>query len=206
MACLPQRFGGSMSGIDACPWCGDDALYRAYHDEEWGVPCRDEDRLFEFLILEGMQAGLAWITILRKREAFRRAFAGFDAERVARFGEADRARLRADAAIVRNRAKIDAAVRNARAVLALRESGEGLAGRLWSHVDGRPVQHHYRRHEDVPAQDSVSEAMARDLRGLSMRFVGPTICYALMQAAGLVNDHLLDCPRHAACAELAGAG
>lgn len=195
-----------MPELDACPWCGTDSLYRAYHDEEWGVPCRDEDRLFEFLILEGMQAGLAWITILRKRPAFRAAFADFDAHRVAAFDDADRARLLADAGIVRNRAKIDAAIGSARIVLELRARGEGLAGRLWSHVDGTPIQHRFERHEDVPAKDAVAERMSRDLKDLGMKFVGPTICYALMQAAGLVNDHLVACPRHGACAALAVDG
>lgn len=188
---------------EPCPWCGDDPLYRAYHDEEWGVPCRDEDRLFEFIVLEGMQAGLAWITILRKRDAFRAAFADFDAERVASFGDSDRARLMADAGIVRNRAKIDATIRNARVVLMLREQGGGLEERLWSHVDDRPVQHRFRSMSEVPASDDVAKAMSRDLKSLGMGFVGPTICYALMQAAGLVNDHLVGCPRHAACAALA---
>lgn len=192
-----------MARLEACPWCGTDPIYRAYHDEEWGLPCRDEHRLFEFLVLEGMQAGLAWITILRKRPAFRAAFADFDAERVARFDAHDRTRLLADAGIVRNRAKIDAAIAGARIVLELRARGEGLVGRLWEHVDGAPIQHRFRRHEDVPASDAVAERMSRDLKGLGMKFVGPTICYALMQAAGLVNDHLVDCPRHRACADLA---
>lgn len=194
-----------MPDLDACPWCGTDPLYRAYHDEEWGVPCRGEEALFEFLVLEGMQAGLAWITILRKREAFRAAFADFDAQRVARFGDADRARLLADAGIVRNRAKIDATIANARIVLGLREREEGLAHRLWSHVDGEPIQHRFARHEDVPPSDPIAERMSKDLTALGMKFVGPTICYALMQAAGLVNDHLVDCPRHDACAALARA-
>ena len=189
-----------------CDWCGDDPLYVAYHDSEWGVPCRDEEALFEFLILEGMQAGLAWITILRKRDAFRAAFADFDAERVARFDDADRARLLADAGIVRNRAKIDAAIGNARITLDLRSRGGGLRERLWSHVDGEPVQNRFRRLADVPAKDARAEAMSKDLKSLGMKFVGPTICYALMQAAGLVNDHLVGCPRHDACAALAGTG
>ena len=189
-----------------CDWCGDDPLYVAYHDTEWGVPCRDEEALFEFLILEGMQAGLAWITILRKRDAFRAAFADFDAERVARFDDADRARLLADAGIVRNRAKIDAAIGNARITLELRASGGGLRDRLWSHVEGDPVQNRFRRLADVPAKDARAEAMSKDLKSLGMKFVGPTICYALMQAAGLVNDHLIGCPRHEACAALAGTG
>ena len=194
-----------MSELEACPWCGDDPLYRAYHDEEWGVPCRDEDALFEFLILEGMQAGLAWITILRKREAFRTAFADFDAERVARFDDADRARLLADAGIVRNRAKIDATIGNARVVLELRERGGGLKDLLWSYVDGVAIQNRYASMADVPPSDALSERMSKDLRKRGLRFVGPTICYALMQAAGLVNDHLVECPRHEVCAALAHA-
>ena len=188
-----------------CPWCGDDPRYVAYHDEEWGVPCRDEGRLFELLVLEGMQAGLSWLTILRKRDAFRRAFHGFDAERIARYGDRDRSRLLADPGIVRNRAKIDATIGNARALLALRERSGSLADVLWEAVDGRPLQGHYRTHAEVPARTPVSEALSRRLRGLQFRFVGPTIVLALMQAAGLANDHLLGCPRHAACAALADA-
>jgi len=186
-----------------CPWCGDDPLYVAYHDEEWGVPCRDEGRLFELLVLEGMQAGLSWLTILRKREGFRRAFHGFDPERIARYDERDRARLLADPGIVRNRAKIDATIGNARALLALRARGDTLVEVLWASVDGRPLQSRYRTMDEVPAHTSVSRALSRHLGRLGFRFVGPTIVHALMQAAGLVNDHLLACPRRAACAALA---
>ena len=189
--------------VERCDWCGTDPLYVAYHDREWGVPCRDEERLFEFLILESMQAGLAWITILRKREQFRRAFAGFDACRVARFDDADRARLLADAGIVRNRAKIDATIVNARAVLALREHGDGLSGLLWSMVDGVPIRNRHRSMDSIPATTPLSDELSRRLRAAGLRFVGPTICYALMQAVGMVNDHLVHCPRHEACAALA---
>lgn len=188
-----------------CDWCTEDPLYVAYHDEEWGVPCRDEHRLFEFLVLEGMQAGLSWITILRKREAFRAAFAGFDAEAVARFDDADRARLLADAGIVRNRAKIDATIANAALVLSLREAGDGLAGLLWSSVDGRVRRNRFRSIQQVPASTPQAEALSRRLRKTGFRFVGPTICYALMQATGMVNDHLVTCPAHDRCAALADA-
>jgi DNA-3-methyladenine glycosylase I len=189
--------------MQRCDWCGTDPLYVAYHDQEWGVPCRDEERLFEFLVLESMQAGLSWITILRKREHFRRAFAGFDARRVAGFDDADRARLLADAGIVRNRAKIDATIGNARAVLTLRERGDGLSGLLWSLVDGVPIPNQHPGMHSVPATTPHSEELSRRLRAAGMRFVGPTICYALMQAVGVVNDHLVHCPRHAACAAMA---
>lgn len=189
--------------MQRCDWCGTDPLYVAYHDREWGVPCRDEARLFEFLVLETMQAGLAWITILRKREHFRRALAGFDAAEVARFGADDRARLLADPGIVRNRAKIDATIGNARAVVSLRERGEGLSGLLWSMVDGVPIQNRRASMESIPATTPMSDALSRRLRGAGLRFVGPTICHALMQAVGMVNDHLVHCPRHAACAALA---
>ena len=179
-----------------CAWCGTDPLYVAYHDQEWGVPVRDEQRLFEFLILEGAQAGLSWLTILRKREGYRRAFHGFDAERIARFDAVDIARLRVDAGIVRNRLKIDAAVSNARALLALQQSGATLAETLWRHVDGEPRHNRWTHPDEVPATTPESDAMSRDLKQLGFRFVGPTICYALMQATGMVNDHLTDCFRH----------
>jgi len=179
-----------------CAWCGTDPLYVAYHDQEWGVPVRDEQRLFEFLILEGAQAGLSWLTILRKREGYRRAFHGFDAERIARFDAIDIARLRVDAGIVRNRLKIDAAVSNARALLRLQQSGATLAETLWRHVDGEPRHNRWTHPDEVPATTPESDAMSRDLKQLGFRFVGPTICYALMQATGMVNDHLTDCFRH----------
>ncbi len=183
-----------------CPWCGDDPLYVAYHDTEWGVPLRDDARLFEFLILEGAQAGLSWITILRKRENYRRAFAGFDAQRVARFGAADVARLMADAGIVRNRLKIAGAIANARAFLAVQEEFGSFADYQWRFVDGRPIRNAWRSLAEIPAATPVSDALSKDLKRRGFKFVGSTICYAHMQAVGLVNDHLVDCPRHRAVA------
>jgi DNA-3-methyladenine glycosylase I len=179
-----------------CPWCGDDALYRAYHDDEWGIPSHDERHLFEMLILEGAQAGLAWITILRKREGYRRAFDGFDPERIARYGDRDRARLLADPGIVRNRLKIDAATGNAAALLALHERGQSLAEVLWGFVEGRPRQNQWRDLSDVPPRTPESDEMSRALKRLGFRFVGSTICYAMMQSVGMVNDHLVSCFRH----------
>jgi DNA-3-methyladenine glycosylase I len=165
---------------------------RAYHDTEWGVPLRDPDRLFELLCLEGAQAGLSWITILRKREAYRAAFAGFVAERVAEFDDADRARLMADAGIVRNRAKIEAFIGNARAWLQV----PAPTSLIWSFVDGTPIQNRWASQDQVPDVTDESHALTKALRSLGFRFVGPTIAYAFMQSAGLVNDHLVGCHRH----------
>ncbi|MRR52255.1 MAG: DNA-3-methyladenine glycosylase I [Rhodocyclaceae bacterium] len=181
---------------ERCPWCGTDPLYTAYHDEEWGVPLHDDQRLFEFLILEGAQAGLAWITILRKREAYRRAFDGFDPQRIARYTEADHARLLGDAGIVRNRLKIAAASRNARGVLALQEEFGSFDAYLWRFVDGRPRQNTWHRMDQVPVSTSVSDALSKDLKKRGFTFVGSTIMYAFMQATGMVNDHLVSCHRH----------
>jgi DNA-3-methyladenine glycosylase I len=179
-----------------CAWAaGSDALYRAYHDNEWGVPLRDEHRMFEMLTLEGAQAGLAWSTILRKREGYRRAFASFDPAVVARFGDADTERLLADAGIVRNRAKIAATIGNARAVLALRDGGTSLVDHLWGFVDGVPVINRFGSLAEIPAETPLSRAISKDLVGRGFRFVGPTICYALMQATGIVNDHETGCRR-----------
>jgi DNA-3-methyladenine glycosylase I len=166
-----------------------------YHDREWGVPQRDDRALYEFLVLEGAQAGLSWMTILRKREGYRRAFAGFDPEAVARFGDADVARLLADASIVRNRAKVAAAIANARALLAVREERGSFAEHLWSFVDGQPLQPARRSLADVPAETPEARAVSRDLRRRGFGFVGPTIVYSLMQACGLVNDHVTTCFR-----------
>ncbi len=189
----------------ACPWPGSDPLYRAYHDGEWGVPEWDDRALFEKLILDGFQAGLSWITILRKRERFSAAFDGFDPEAIARYGPRDVERLMADAGIVRNRAKIEATIGNARAWLAIMEAGQGsFSAFLWDFVDGRPVQNRFARMADVPAETEVSRAMAKALKARGFRFCGPTIVYAFMQAVGMVNDHLIGCPRHGACAALAG--
>lgn len=186
-----------------CGWCGTDPLYVAYHDREWGVPSFDDAHLFEMLILEGQQAGLSWLTILRKRAALREALANFDPQRLARFTAADIERLLANPRIVRNRAKLEAAVHNARAFLELKARAGGFAPFLWSFVDGRPVQNRFRRLEDIPAETPLSQRLARALRQQGFRFVGPTICYAYMQAVGLVNDHLVSCPRHAQVAALA---
>jgi DNA-3-methyladenine glycosylase I len=185
-----------------CGWCGTDPLYVAYHDTEWGVPERDGRALWEKLVLDGFQAGLAWITILRKRPAFRAAFDGFDPARVARYGSADIARLLADPGIVRSRAKIEAAIGNARAFERI-EAREGFDGFLWRYVDGRPLQNRFATQAELPAATPLSERLAKDLRAEGFRFVGPTIVYAFMQASGLVNDHLVTCPRHAAVAAMA---
>jgi DNA-3-methyladenine glycosylase I len=173
-----------------------DPLYVAYHDEEWGVPSHDERHLFEMLTLEGAQAGLSWSTILRKRESYRRAFAGFDAEKVARYGRRDVERLLGDAGIVRNRLKIEAAIANARATLALREEAGSLDACLWSFVGGEPLVPRRRSLAEIPAETDESRAMSKALKRRGFRFVGPTICYALMQAVGLVNDHVVDCFRY----------
>ena len=187
-----------------CTWPGDDPLYLAYHDEEWGVPELDSRALFEKLILDGFQAGLSWITILRKRDAFRDAFAGFDPEQIARFGPADTERLMADAGIVRNRAKIAATVSNARAWLDIEASGPGFAAYLWDFVDGTPLVNRFATMSDVPAETEISKALSKDLKARGFRFCGPTIVYAFMQAVGMVNDHLVTCFRHGECARLPG--
>jgi DNA-3-methyladenine glycosylase I len=173
-----------------------DPLYVAYHDEEWGVPSRDDRHLFEMLVLEGAQAGLSWSTILHKRENYRRAFAGFDAEKVARFGERDVERLLADPGIVRNRLKVTAAIDNARAVLAVQEERGSLADYLWESVGGEPIVGRFETLGSIPAETDESRAMSKDLKRRGFRFVGPTICYAFMQATGMVDDHVTSCFRH----------
>jgi len=183
---------------ERCPWCGDDPLYVAYHDEEWGVPCHDDRKLFEFLILEGAQAGLSWITILRKRENYRRALDAFDPECIARYNEKDIARLLADPGIVRNRLKIAAAIGNARCFLATREHFGSFDAYLWRFVDGRPRRNAWRTLAEVPAETAEARALSKDLQAQGYKFVGPTICYALMQAVGMVDDHLVSCHRHGA--------
>ena len=185
-----------------CPW-PTTPLYVAYHDTEWGVPLHDEHRLFEFLVLEGAQAGLSWLTILNKRENYRRAFDGFDPAKVARYNARKIAALLADPGIVRNRQKIESAVRNARAFLAVQEEFGSFDRYIWRFVDGRPVQNAWRRLKDIPPRTAVSDAVSEDLRRRGFNFVGSTICYSHMQATGMVNDHLVTCPRHAACARLA---
>jgi DNA-3-methyladenine glycosylase I len=187
-----------MAEVDAkrrCPWCLGSDLYRRYHDEEWGVPVHDDARLFEFLILEGAQAGLSWSTILAKRENYRRAFARFDPEKVARFGARDAKRLMGDAGIVRNRLKIGAAIGNARAFLEVRREFGSFDAYLWRFVDGRPLQNRRRNMKQVPARTAVSDAISKDLKRRGFRFVGSTIVYAFMQAVGMVNDHLIACFR-----------
>jgi DNA-3-methyladenine glycosylase I len=186
---------------ERCPWCGTDPLYVAYHDEEWGVPERDPRALWEKLVLDGFQAGLAWITILRKRDGFRAAFADFDPAIIARWSEPEVARLLADPGIVRHRGKIEATIGNARAYLEI-EAGEGFAPFLWKHVDGRPLQNRISRPADIPAETLVSRAMSKELSRAGFRFCGPTIVYAFMQATGMVNDHLVTCPRHDAVARM----
>lgn len=185
--------------IVRCGWRGmaGDPLYEAYHDTEWGVPEYDSRALWEKLVLDGFQAGLSWITILRKRDAFRAAFAGFDPEKVARFGEADRARLMADAGIIRSNAKIDAAISGAQIYLDMRDRGEDFSEFLWSFTGGRPKQNHWETHGDVPTQTPEAVAMSKALKARGFKFVGPVIVYAFMEATGFVNDHLTCCHRHA---------
>ena len=179
-----------------CPWPGTDPLYVHYHDTDWGVPEFDSRALFEKLILDGFQAGLAWITILRKRENFRAAFEGFEPDILARYGEPDIARLLADPGIVRSRAKIEAAIGNARAYLQIEETGPGFSAFLWDFVGGAPVQNRFASMAEVPASTPVSERMSKELKKRGFKFCGPVIVYAFMQATGLVNDHLLTCFRH----------
>ncbi len=181
-----------------CGWRGmaGDPLYEAYHDTEWGMPEYDSRALWEKLVLDGFQAGLAWITILRKREAFRAAFDGFDPEKVARYGDADRARLMADAGIVRSNGKIDAAISGARIFLDMRDRGEDFSAFLWAFTGGKPIQNRFTAMGDVPAQTQVAVDMSKALKAKGFKFVGPVIVYAFMQATGLVNDHLVHCPCH----------
>lgn len=186
-----------------CAWAGEDPLYRAYHDGEWGVPLRDDTRLFELLVLEGAQAGLSWYTVLKKRPAYREAFAGFDPQRVATFGAAEIDAMLGNAGLIRHRGKLEAAVGNARAVLELQAAHGSFSDWLWGFVDGRPLQNAWRSLAEVPAQTPASQALSRELMRRGCRFVGPTIAYAFMQAAGLVNDHTVDCFRHAEVAALA---
>jgi len=183
-----------------CPWATIEPAI-AYHDEEWGVPVHDDRILFEFLILEGAQAGLSWMTILKKRENYRKAFAGFRAEKIARYGPRDVKRLLRDEGIVRNRLKIAAAIHNAKALLAVCKEFGTFNAYLWSFVGNTPIQNRWRTMAEVPARTAESDAMSRDLVRRGFKFVGSTICYALMQATGMVNDHLVTCPRHI---ELAG--
>jgi DNA-3-methyladenine glycosylase I len=189
-----------------CSWAGDDPLYIAYHDTEWGVPEYDDRALFEKLILDGFQAGLSWITILRKRDNFRRAFDGFVPDKIARYRPAKIERLMADAGIVRNRAKIEGTVLSARAWLEIMEKGPGFSKLLWDFVDGRPKQNRYKIRSQIPDQTAASAAMSKELARRGFKFCGPTIVYAFMQATGMVNDHLLTCYRHDAVVKLGQRG
>lgn len=186
---------------ERCGWAGPDAIYIAYHDEEWGVPVRDSRALWEKLMLDGFQAGLSWLTILKKRENFRDRFDGFVPEVVAEWGDAEIAAALADPGIVRHRGKIEATVQNARAYLDL-EAQNGFAAFFWDRVDGRPIQNAWQTLDQVPAQTDLSRALSKDLRAAGFKFVGPTIVYSVLQAAGLVNDHLVTCPRYEAVAAL----
>jgi DNA-3-methyladenine glycosylase I len=179
-----------------CPWCGTDDLYVRYHDEEWGVPVKDEGKLFEFLVLEGAQAGLSWITILRRRENYRAAFAGFDVQKVAGFGEDDVTRLLGDAGIIRNRAKIESAVKTARAFLKVAEEYGAFGAYLWGFVDGKPIVNCWTEGNQIPATTPLAEKISKDMKKRGFSFFGPTVCYAHMQATGMVNDHLTSCFRY----------
>lgn len=184
-----------------CPWCGTDPLYVAYHDQEWGVPSHDDRHLFEMLVLEGAQAGLSWLTILRKREGYRRLFAGFDPYRIATFDEGDVARILRDQAVVRNRLKIESAITNARAAVGVIERHGSLDHYFWRFVDGTPIVNRWERVQQLPCRTPLSERISREMVKDGFRFVGPTIVYSLMQAVGMVNDHLTSCFRYRPLAE-----
>ena len=187
-----------LAALARCPWPKDDALYCAYHDEEWGVPEFDDRALYEKLVLDGFQAGLSWIIILRKRENFRRAFDGFVPQKIARYTPKKVERLMQDSGIVRNRAKIEGAVQSARAYIEVMEKGPGFSKLLWDFVDGKPKVNHFRTVRQIPPETAVSRAMSKELANRGFKFCGPTIVYAFMQAVGMVNDHLITCHRHAA--------
>ena len=186
-----------------CAWVNTpDPIYADYHDTEWGVPEYDSRALWEKLILDGFQAGLAWITILRKRETMRRAFDGFDPEIIARYTDSDRKRLLADPGIIRSKMKVEAAITNAQAFLRFQETGEDFSDYLWSHIGGQPIQNRYEHLEDIPAETDISRALSKDLKKRGFKFVGPVIVYAFMQAVGMVNDHEIACPRYEAVRKL----
>jgi DNA-3-methyladenine glycosylase I len=192
-------------GLRRCPWPDvGNALYVDYHDQEWGVPEYDDRALYEKLMLDGFQAGLSWITILRKRDNFRRAFEGFKPEKIARYDARKKARLMADAGIVRNRLKVEGAVLSARAYLDVMDKGPGFSALLWDFVDGKPKINRFRDTKQVPAETELSKKISKDLAGRGFKFVGPTIVYAFMQAVGMVNDHLVKCHRHEECCKLHG--
>ena len=190
-----------MANAARCTWCGDDPLYRKYHDTEWGLPCRDDKKLFEFVLLEGAQAGLSWITILRKRENYRKAFADFDVAKVAAFTEADVERCALDAGIVRNRLKINSAISNARCFMEVQAEFGSFSNYFWGYVEGKPIVNHWASHGDIPASTPLSDTISKDMKKRGFKFFGTTICYAHMQAMGLINDHTTDCYRHSECEE-----
>lgn len=189
-------------GLERCPWCGTEPIYVAYHDTEWGVPERDDRALFEKLLLDGFQAGLSWITILRKRDNFRRAFDGFEPSLIARYDRRKKAALMKDAGIIRNKAKIEGAVLSARAYLDIMEKGAGFSNYLWDFVDGEPVVNRFKTIKQIPAETEISRKISKDLKARGFKFCGPTIVYAFMQAVGMVNDHLVTCHRHGAVARV----
>lgn len=182
--------------IIRCSWCENDVIYTRYHDEEWGVPLRDNEKLFEFLLLDGAQAGLSWITILKRREGYRAAFDGFNAEKIARYNKQDVERLLKNSGIIRNKLKIESAINNSRLFLDFANRGVSFSDWLWGFVDGKPVINKFKTLKEIPAQTPVSEKISKELKKLGFSFVGPTIIYAFMQAAGLVNDHIVDCFRY----------
>ena len=192
---MPQNSNNSDA---VCPWCTGFDLYRQYHDEEWGVPLRDDRALFELLILEGAQAGLSWSTVLKKREHYRQVFDGFQPELIAYYDEAKVAALLADPGIIRNRAKVTATIQNANSYLSIKDAGQSFSDYLWQFVGGTPIQNHWANMGEVPTSTPQAVAMSKALQKLGFKFVGPKICYAFMQAAGMVNDHLTHCPRHKA--------
>lgn len=183
----------SKSDLIRCRWCGDDPLYQAYHDTEWGVPSYDDDSLFEMLILEGAQAGLSWITVLKRREGYRRAFSNFSAVEVAAYDDADVERLLLDEGIIRHKLKIKSAIKNAQVFLSIQKEFGSFSQYAWSYVDHKPIDLHYKKQEDVPVTIGIAEALSKDLKKRGMSFVGPVIIYSFMQAAGLVNDHVAEC-------------
>ena len=185
-----------MTSHTRCSWCGDDPLYQQYHDDDWGLPCFDDKKLFEFLILEGAQAGLSWITILRKREGYQKAFAQFDVEKVARFSDKKLQALLQNPAIIRNRLKIFSTRSNAQAFIKVQQELGSFSNYLWAYVDGKTIQNHWQLSSQLPASSKTSESISKDLKKRGFKFVGPTIIYAYMQAIGMVNDHTLDCFRH----------
>ncbi len=188
-----------MTEKQRCPWCGTDPLYMDYHDNEWGTPLYDNQKLFEFLILEGAQAGLSWITVLRKRENYRKAFDNFDPAKIARYTDAKKAKLLLNEGIIRNRLKIDSTIKNAQAYLAMQKNGEDFSEFLWSFVGGKPKQNKWKSMSQVPAFTAESDSMCKALKQRGFNFVGSTICYAFMQATGMVNDHIVGCHRYKIC-------